>query len=446
VALSVGIFRHRSQRPFQRAIQQKQIIKSVVPPAVVETPGFIASFIQQRAYKFIQRDRVPPDQRWQITRPRSFTKFVPRETPGVLASIKKQRQQFDVVRPPSEVRQQLQRPFPFRAPTTTLGQQEPGYLAAVKKYKKQLGQQRPDFDVRWQLKRQERRLVVPAITPPVPAETPGFLAAIQNQRHQFHLRREPIDSIWRQRRPTIFSLFVPGEPAWLGAIRNQRKQFVLGRRTSDTYWKQRRALVLGRVVAAPVSEPGHLAAVKSLRKQFGRAERVFDYRQYRKQFRHVKRARFHDIGYLAAVRQHRKQLGREREFVDVWWQLNRTFPFRAPPIILGEPAPGWLEALYKRRVQLPSLVAREVERVRWQLNRPAVFAAPAPSVVETPGFLAATRSLRKQLGVERPEFDVRWQIRWRQIVFGVAVVPSPRDIGWLVNWIIKRGYGHNLRR
>lgn len=82
----------------------------------------------------------------------------------------------------------------------------------------------------------------------------------------------------------------------------------------------------------------------------------------------------------------------------------------------------------------------------WRQRRPTihgVFAPPAD--VETPGFLAATRKNRSQFGLRGRLPDQYWRQR-RHLVLGAAAPPAAADIGWLVSWKIRRGYGHNLRR
>ncbi len=105
-----------------------------------------------------------------------------------------------------------------------------------------------------------------------------------------------------------------------------------------------------RVVPPVVQEPGHLAAIRSLRKQLGRdTSEFFDYRSNQRFGRLVEHARHHDVGYLAAIRQQRKQLGNKRPEIDVRWQLTRRqFVFG-----VSAPAPGadigWLVSFKTKR-------------------------------------------------------------------------------------------------
>lgn len=186
MALSVGIFRHRSQRPFQQAIRRKFFVTSVAaPPSVVETPGVLAKFIQERAYKYIQRDRVPTDVRWQLHKSRSFTKFVPSnvEAPGVMAAIKQQRKQLGrSERSRFDYRYQLR--SRFVAPKR---RHEPGYISAIAKLRKQLGRQEKEFDVRWQL---YNRSTVSGVFAAPPSSDIGWLVSfIMKRAYGHNIRR-----------------------------------------------------------------------------------------------------------------------------------------------------------------------------------------------------------------------------------------------------------------
>jgi hypothetical protein len=107
----------------------------------------------------------------------------------------------------------------------------------------------------------------------------------------------------------------------------------------------------------------------------------------------------------------------------------------------GAQEPGFISATRSLRQQLRR--ERPLPSIQWRQRRIIPYGVTPPPVVQEPGYIGAIKQLRKQLGRERPKFDVRWQLR-RNIPFGVTVPAA--DIGWLVNWMIRRGYGHNLRR
>jgi hypothetical protein len=247
----------------------------------------------------------------------------------------------------------------------------------------------------------QKFVVMPVYVAPPSAETPGVLARKNlEKQYSFYRQRKLPDVRWQIDRPRSFTKFVPSQTSPVAARKNLEKQyqFYRQRELPDVRWQINRPRHHGKFIA-PDQEPGYLAAVKSLR----------------------------------------KQLGRPRPVPDVRWQLQPP----PPTTVYNPPAPGWLEALYRRKVQYPRLLEREVFDVRRALKLKITTGA-VPLAVPEPGYLTAVKNQRKQLGWESERFDVRWQIHRRHGVFDVA--PSGANIGWLVAYYINRAYSHNLRR
>lgn len=118
-------------------------------------------------------------------------------------------------------------------------------------------------------------------------------------------------------------------------------------------------------------------------------------------------------------------------------QLRRNAPRRTVQTPSLRP-PGWMEIIRQRTARYPKLLAREQFDVRDVLrDRYATTpGVPAPSIERIP--------LRPRLGSLRRDRNRSVQ---RQIfAAGKAAFAAGAHIGWLVVYMVRRIYGHNLRR
>jgi hypothetical protein len=173
-----------------------------------------------------------------------------------------------------------------------------------------------------------------------------------------------------------------------------------------------------------------------------------------------------DVGFTVV----RKPSRNPPAITDVRHQLHRNAPRRTvhTPSL---PAPGWMEIMQQRRERYPKLLEREQFDVR------AVFrerfaqtpSLPAPAAewrpvakayrlaardrhhavqqskfVSTKAIVVGWTSVQKiRPRVARRMRNVAQRIKF--ISTKAAAIPG-RDIGWLVAYMIKRWYGHNIRR
>jgi hypothetical protein len=98
---------------------------------------------------------------------------------------------------------------------------------------------------------------------------------------------------------------------------------------------------------------------------------------------------------------------------------------------------GWMDVIRERTERYGKLHKREVFDVREVLRE--VYGTPEIPPADV-GSIHILRTPTRELF---PRFK---EARRKELPLGKAAALLGADIGWLISFIIKRGYGHNLRR